>query len=196
MLGKEKTLAAQPAGNHPEILRIHRSICLMEIDIRKLKNDLESKINALIEVQNNFIKSSTENIKSIQNLCTHLNEDGTPATSKNHPDRLEFAGGGKYHKVSHCDICGQTYISATTQVDNKKIQDKSNDMMDEWLEVGDDDDFLANMDLILNAPISVIEKGVAEPMFVKKKMQQEICDDDGNVIGYKFVTRDVVNPNI
>ena len=34
------------------------NLSLMEIDIQKLKNDLESKINALIEVQNNFIKSS------------------------------------------------------------------------------------------------------------------------------------------
>ena len=167
--------------NDPDLLHYYKSIQLIDRDINKLKNELKRKTDALIEVQKNHIKSYEEGIERLKSMCTHVNDDGSPATNKTYRDRLEFGGMGKYHKISQCDICGKTFISSTVEIDEQKLQNKNRELMaGEGMDIRDDDEFIANMDFDMNAPISIInKKGNVEPMFVKKRVREEIKGDDG-----------------
>lgn len=92
---------------------------LVENDIEFIKRDLESKTNMLLESRKNHVKSYEEQIAEIKASCTHMNEEGNPATSLTHKDILIPTDGG-YHAQHFCELCGARFIGKFIPVEKPK----------------------------------------------------------------------------
>lgn len=88
---------------------------LLENDIEFIKRDLENKTKALLESTVNHITVYDTQIKEIKDSCTHLNEDGTMASSLTHKDILIPVEGG-YKKQHFCEFCGAKFDGGFIEV--------------------------------------------------------------------------------
>lgn len=88
---------------------------LLENDIEFIKRDLENKIKALLESRLNHITAYDTQIQEIKDSCTHLNEDGTMASSLTHKDILIPVEGG-YKKQHFCELCGAKFDGGFIEV--------------------------------------------------------------------------------
>jgi hypothetical protein len=183
--------------NNPELLSYYSSIVLLDYDISKLKEDLKSKTDALIEVQKNHKRSYEEKIELLKATCTHVNDEGTPAKADG-TEKLEWANVNHYsfNVISQCEICGKSFKSGSVELNSEMLGAKSREMMmTEWENTNEFENFDPNMDFDfeLNNPISVIEEGRAIPIFNKQTVREEMRAADGTVLGVRFVKKNVLN---
>jgi hypothetical protein len=111
---------------------------LLENDIEFIKRDLENKTKALLESRVNHITVYNTQIKEIKDSCTHLNEDGTMASSLTHKDILIPVEGG-YKKQNFCEFCGAKFDGGFIEVKSVK-QYQQIEQYEHSIDDDDDDD--------------------------------------------------------
>lgn len=95
--------------NREKEIELNNRKKLIEGEIDKIKRELQSKTDMLMEVHKNHVKSYDEQITELKKLCTHTYEDGSLAASLTHRDILTPADGG--YCIQHfCELCGGKFI--------------------------------------------------------------------------------------
>ena len=88
---------------------------LVENDIEFIRRDLESKTKMLLESRKNHVQSYDKQIAELKASCTHMDEDGNPATSLTHKDILVPVEGG-YKRQHFCELCGGKFDGGFIEV--------------------------------------------------------------------------------
>lgn len=94
--------------NRKKEIELNNRKKLIEAEIDKIKRELRSKTDMLMEVHKNHVKSYDEQIEELKKSCTHRDEYDNLAASLTHRDILISVDSG--FKRSHfCELCGAKF---------------------------------------------------------------------------------------
>lgn len=113
-------------------------------DIKKIKEDLERKIQALTEVHKNMLLDTELKIKNFPKLCDHTNEDGSVATGKEHKIIVPSIVGNFTLVKQMCALCGGTV--SETKIEVERPQNSTVDSeFKTWYHSDGDETFMDTM---------------------------------------------------
>lgn len=113
-------------------------------DIKKIKEELERKMEALTEVHKNMLLDTELKIKNFPKLCDHTNEDGSVATGKEHKIIVPSIIGDFTLVKQMCALCGGTISEEKVEV--KRPKDGTVDSeFKTWYQMDDDESFMETM---------------------------------------------------
>lgn len=88
-------------------------------DIKKIKEDLERKVEALTEVHRNLLNDTEKKIKEFPRICDHTLENGAKATDKEHKIMIPGITNNMILVKQMCTLCGGAISEEKVVVDKK-----------------------------------------------------------------------------
>jgi len=125
-----------------ELIGLHLKKDRIASDIKKIKEDLERKMEALTEVHRNLLLDTDIKIKNFPKICDHTNEDGSIATDKEHKIIIPGIIGDITLVKQVCTLCGGTVSEEKIEV--KKSKEAESEFKT-WYEIDDSETFVDNM---------------------------------------------------
>ncbi len=136
-----------------ELAELHLKKDKIASDIKKIKEELEKKIEAVTDVHKNMLLDTELKIKEFPRLCDHTDENGDLATSKEHKIIVPSIIGDITLVKQMCSLCGGTVSEQKVEI--KKSKDAKKEFIT-WYVDSDDDDFIDTMTFDPNFSGSVI----------------------------------------
>jgi hypothetical protein len=136
-----------------ELTELHLKKDKIASDIKKIKDELERKIEALTEVHKNMLLDTELRIKEFPKLCDHTDEKGDLATGKEHKIIVPSIVGDITLVKQICSLCGGTVSEQKIEI--KKSKDAEREFRT-WYQIDDDETFLDTMTFDPNFSGSVI----------------------------------------
>ena len=136
-----------------ELTELHLKKDKIASDIKKIKDELERKIEALTEVHKNMLLDTELRIKEFPKLCDHTDEKGDLATGKEHKIIIPSIVGDITLVKQMCSLCGGTISEEKIEI--KKSKDAEREFRT-WYQIDDDETFLDTMTFDPNFSGSVI----------------------------------------
>lgn len=103
-----------------ELIELHLKKDKISADIKKIKEDLQRKVDALTEMHKNMLLDTEVKIKDFPKLCDHTNEDGSVATGKEHKIVVPSIIGDFTIVKQMCALCGGTISEEKVQIKRPK----------------------------------------------------------------------------
>lgn len=122
-----------------ELAKLHLKKDKIAADIKKIKEDLERKVEALNEVHRNLLNDTEDKIKNFPKLCDHTNEDGSVATGKEHKIMVPSIIGDFTLVKQMCSLCGGTISESKVEVKRPKDGTVDSDFKT-WYQIDEDND--------------------------------------------------------
>ncbi len=122
-----------------ELAELHLKKDKIASDIKKIKEELEKKIEALTDVHKNMLLDTELKIKEFPKLCDHTDENGDSATGKEHKIMVPSIIGDITLVKQICSLCGGTISEQKIEVKKSKDAEKE---FRTWYIDSDDDDFI------------------------------------------------------
>ena len=125
-----------------ELIALHLKKDKIASDIKKIKEDLERKLEAFTEVHRNLLLDTEEKIKQFPKLCDHTNEDGSVATDKEHKIIIPGIIGDITVVKQICSLCGGNV--SETKIEIKRSKEAESEFKT-WYQIDDDETFIDTM---------------------------------------------------
>jgi len=125
-----------------ELTELHLKKDKIASDIKKIKDDLEKKIEALTEFHKNMLLDTELKIKQFPKLCDHTDENGGLATSKEHKIIVPSIVGDITLVKQMCSLCGGTVSEQKIEIMKSKEAESE---FKTWYQIDDDETFLDTM---------------------------------------------------
>ena len=125
-----------------ELTELHLKKDKLASDIKKIKDELEKKVDALTEVHKNMLLDTETKIKDFSKLCDHTDENGDLATSKEHKIIVPSIMGDITLVKQMCSLCGGTVSEQNIEI--KKSKDTEREFRT-WYQIDDDKTFVDTM---------------------------------------------------
>lgn len=136
-----------------ELTELHLKKDKIASDIKKIKDELERKIEALTEVHKNMLLDTELRIKEFPKLCDHTDEKGDLATGKEHKIIIPSIVGDITLVKQMCSLCGGTISEEKIEIKKSKDAEKE---FRTWYQIDDDETFMDTMTFDPNFSGSVI----------------------------------------
>lgn len=125
-----------------ELIALHLKKDKIASDIKKLKEDLERKLETLTEVHKNMLLDTEAKIKQFPKICDHTNEDGSLATDKEHKIIIPGIIGDIMLVKQVCTLCGGNVSEEKIEV--KKSKEAESEFKT-WYQIDDTETFMDTM---------------------------------------------------
>lgn len=126
-----------------ELVGLHLKKDKIAADIKKIKEDLQRKVDALTEFHKNLLNDTETKIKEFPRICDHTNEDGSVATGKEHKIILPSIIGNFTLIKQMCALCGGTISEEKVEV--KRPKDGTVDSeFKTWYQIDEGDDIFTD----------------------------------------------------
>ena len=125
-----------------ELIALHLKKDKIASDIKKIREDLERKLEAFTEVHRNLLLDTEEKIKQFPKLCDHTNEDGNVATDKEHKIIIPGIIGDITVVKQICSLCGGNV--SETKIEIKRSKEAESEFKT-WYQIDDDETFIDTM---------------------------------------------------
>mgnify|MGYP000952614057 CR=1 FL=1 len=116
-------------------------------DIKKIKEELEKKIEAITQVHKNMLLDTEIKIKDFPNLCDHTDENGDSATGKEHKIIVPSIMGDITLVKQTCSLCGGVVSEQKVEITRSKDAERE---FKTWYQIDDDETFVDTMTFDLN----------------------------------------------
>lgn len=127
-----------------ELAKLHLKKDKIAADIKKIKEDLERKVEALNEVHRNLLNDTEDKIKNFPKLCDHTNEDGSVATGKEHKIMVPSIIGDFTLVKQMCSLCGGTISESKVEVKRPKDGTLVDSEFKTWYQIDEDNDIFTD----------------------------------------------------
>jgi hypothetical protein len=136
-----------------ELTELHLKKDRIASDIKKIKEELEKKIEALTDVHKNMLLDTELKIKEFPGLCDHTDENGDLATSKEHKIIVPSIMGDITLVKQMCSLCGGVVCEQKIEINKSKDAERE---FRTWYQIDDDETFMDTMTFDPNFSGSVI----------------------------------------
>ena len=125
-----------------ELTELHLKKDKIASDIKKIKDALEKKIEALTDVHKNMLRDTELKIKEFPRLCDHTDEKGDLATGKEHKIIIPSIVGDITLVKQMCSLCGGTISEEKIEIRKSKEAESE---FKTWYQIDDDETFMDTM---------------------------------------------------
>jgi hypothetical protein len=125
-----------------ELEKLHLKKDKIASDIKKIKDELERKLEALTDVHKNMLLDTEIKIKEFPRLCDHTDENGNLATGKEHKILVPSVFGDITLVKQMCSLCGGKISEEKIEVKKTK---EAEDEFKTWYQIDDVETFVDNM---------------------------------------------------
>lgn len=122
-----------------ELEKLHLKKDKIASDIKKIKDELERKLEALNDVHKNMLLDTELKIKNFPKLCDHTDENGSVATDKEHKIIIPGIIGDITLVKQVCTLCGGTVSEEKIEV--KKSKEAESEFKT-WYQIDDNETFM------------------------------------------------------
>jgi hypothetical protein len=122
-----------------ELIGLHLKKDRIASDIKKIKDELERKLEALNDVHKNMLLDTELKIKNFPKLCDHTDENGSVATDKEHKIIIPDIIGDITLVKQVCTLCGGTISEEKIEV--KKSKEAESEFTT-WYQIDDNETFI------------------------------------------------------
>jgi hypothetical protein len=125
-----------------ELIELHLKKDKIASDIKKIKDELEKKIEALTDVHKNMLLDTEIKIKQFPSICDHTDENGNLATGKEHKIPVPSIVGDIILVKQMCSLCGGKI--SEKEIEIKKTKEVESEFKT-WYEIDDYETFVDTM---------------------------------------------------
>jgi len=125
-----------------ELIGLHHKKDRIASDIKKIKDELERKLEALNDVHKNMLLDTELKIKEFPRLCDHTDENGDLATGKEHKIIVPSIFGDITLVKQICSLCGGTVSEEKIEI-KRSIEAESE--FKTWYQIDDGETFMETM---------------------------------------------------
>jgi hypothetical protein len=122
-----------------ELTELHLKKDRIASDIKKIKDELEKKVEALNYVHQNMLLDTELKIKNFPKICDHTDENGSVATDKEHKIIIPNIIGDITLVKQVCTLCGGTISEEKIEV---KISKEAESEFKTWYQIDDNETFM------------------------------------------------------
>ena len=125
-----------------ELTELHLKKDRIASDIKKIKEELERKIEALTDVHKNMLLDTELKIKEFPRLCDHTDENGDLTTGKEHKIIVPSIVGDITLVKQMCSLCGGKVSEEKIEIRKSKEAESE---FKTWYQIDDDETFMDTM---------------------------------------------------
>jgi len=118
-----------------ELIELHLKKDKIASDIKKIKDELERKLEALTDVHQNMLLDTELKIKNFPKICDHTDENGDLSTNKEHKIIVPSIFGDITLVKQMCSLCGRTISEEKIEVNKTKEAELE---FKTWYQIDDD----------------------------------------------------------